>query len=47
VRCADIGSLTPAERAWLNTYHAQVRQRLQPLVEGAARDWLLARTQAI
>lgn len=32
--------LGPAERDWLNGYHAQVLDRIGPLVEGAARDWL-------
>jgi Xaa-Pro aminopeptidase len=35
------------EIAWLNAYHATVRTRLAPLVDGAARDWLLQRTEAI
>jgi Xaa-Pro aminopeptidase len=35
------------EVAWLNAYHATVRARLEPLVEGAARDWLVKRTEAI
>lgn len=34
------------EIAWLNAYHATVRTRLEPLVQGAARDWLLQRTEA-
>lgn len=34
------------EIAWLNAYHATVRARLEPLVSGAARDWLIARTEA-
>ena len=33
------------EIAWLNQYHAMVRERLLPLVDGAARDWLLVRTE--
>ena len=33
------------EIAWLNDYHAMVRSRLLPLVDGAARDWLLQRTE--
>jgi Xaa-Pro aminopeptidase len=33
------------EIAWLNQYHAMVRERLLPLVDGAARDWLLRRTE--
>ncbi|UVW28834.1 aminopeptidase P family protein [Massilia sp. H6] len=34
------------EIAWLNAYHATVRTRLEPHVSGAARDWLLLRTEA-
>ncbi len=33
------------EIQWLNDYHAMVRARLLPRVSGAARDWLLARTE--
>ncbi|MBH9552774.1 aminopeptidase P family protein [Inhella gelatinilytica] len=32
---------------WLNRYHATVRERLLPRVSGAAKDWLLRRTEAI
>ena len=35
------------EIAWLNAYHATVRARLEPLVSGTARDWLIKRTEAI
>jgi Xaa-Pro aminopeptidase len=35
------------EIAWLNRYHATVRERLQPLVDGAALAWLLERTEPI
>jgi Xaa-Pro aminopeptidase len=37
--------LSPDEVDWLNQYHGRVRERLLPLVEGAARDWLLQRTE--
>jgi Xaa-Pro aminopeptidase len=43
-RCIDRSLLRADEIAWLNGYHATVRERLLPLVDGAARDWLLART---
>ena len=43
-RCIERTLLEPAEIDWLNAYHASVRSRLSPLVDGAARDWLLART---
>ncbi|QDQ27594.1 aminopeptidase P family protein [Chitinimonas arctica] len=46
-RCLDHALLRADEIAWLNSYHAMVRERLQPHVSGAARDWLLQRTEAI
>ena len=35
------------ERAWLNQYHATVRERLLPLVTGAAKQWLLRSTEPV
>ena len=46
-RCIDIGLIRADEVAWLNNYHAQVRERLSPLVQGPALSWLVARTQPI
>jgi len=46
-RCVLVEMLTVAERDWLNAYHAVVRERVGPLVSGAALDWLMARTAAI
>lgn len=46
-RCIDVALLTETERAWLNSYHAEVRERLSPYVTGEAKDWLLKRTKAI
>ena len=46
-RCIDLALLYPHERQWLNRYHAVVRERLLPHVDGAARDWLLLRTQEV
>jgi Xaa-Pro aminopeptidase len=46
-RCLDASLLRPDEVRWLNDYHASVRARLMPHVEGAARDWLELRTGAI
>ncbi|MCY1043174.1 aminopeptidase P family protein [Corallococcus sp. bb12-1] len=46
-RLVDPGLLSRAESDWLNAYHAMVRERLLPHVEGAARDWLLKRTEAL
>ena len=44
-RCIEPGMLAVEERDWLNAYHALVRERLEPLVEGAAKQWLIERTQ--
>ncbi|WP_199406862.1 aminopeptidase P family protein [Chromobacterium sp. ATCC 53434] len=46
-RCIEPSLLTRPEITWLNGYHAEVRARLLPLVDGAARDWLLANTEAL
>lgn len=46
-RCIDASLLALHEREWLNQYHAQVRQRLQPLLDGKALDWLIERTAPI
>jgi len=46
-RCILDELLTNEERAWLNSYHEQVRERLAPWVQGAAKEWLWARTQAL
>ncbi|ARS27141.1 aminopeptidase P family protein [Sphingomonas sp. KC8] len=36
----DAGALLPAERAWLDDYHRQVRERIAPQLDGAAKAWL-------
>jgi Xaa-Pro aminopeptidase len=46
-RLIERALLREDELAWLNAYHAMVRTRLEPLVHGAARDWLLLRTEAL
>ena len=46
-RCLDLALLRPDEIAWLNAYHATVRARLAPYVDGAARAWLDARTREV
>jgi Xaa-Pro aminopeptidase len=46
-RCIERGLLREDEIAWLDAYHATVRARLEPHVQGAARDWLQARTQPL
>jgi Xaa-Pro aminopeptidase len=46
-RCIDRSLLRADEVDWLNAYHATVRERLSPLVDGDAKAWLIARTQPI
>jgi Xaa-Pro aminopeptidase len=46
-RCIEPSLLRADERAWLDAYHATVRERLAPRVEGAALQWLIERTQPL
>jgi len=46
-RCIDKSLMRADEIAWLNGYHATVRERLQPRVSGAALAWLLERTEPL
>jgi Xaa-Pro aminopeptidase len=46
-RCIERSLLRDDEVAWLNRYHAVVRERLAPLVAGDALAWLQARTQPL
>ncbi|QDQ26532.1 aminopeptidase P family protein [Chitinimonas arctica] len=46
-RCISTELLRKDERAWLDGYHAEVRTRLLPLVDGAARDWLMRNTDPL
>ena len=43
-RCLEPSLLSREELEWFDAYHAQVRERLSPLLEGPAREWLLERT---
>jgi Xaa-Pro aminopeptidase len=46
-RLIDRSLMRADEIAWLNGYHAEVRRRMGPLVAGAAKAWLQARTDPI
>ncbi|MEO5845305.1 MAG: aminopeptidase P family protein [Caldimonas sp.] len=46
-RCIDAALLRSDEVAWLNGYHAMVRDRLAPGLDGAALAWLRLRTAPI
>lgn len=47
LRLVDPRLLTAGERAWLDAYHARVRETLSPLVDDSARRWLAAATALI
>jgi Xaa-Pro aminopeptidase len=46
-RCIDRALMRADETAWLNAYHATVRERLAPRLSGDALAWLTERTAAI
>ena len=39
--------MTAEEKAWLNAYHARVRETLSPLVDAETKAWLETATRAI
>ncbi|KQM64308.1 X-Pro aminopeptidase [Sphingomonas sp. Leaf17] len=43
----DASLLTPAERDWLDAYHARVLATLGPVLDAATRDWLTAKCAPI
>lgn len=45
--CLALELLDASERGWLNAYHAEVRRRLAPRLEGEALAWLDRRTEPI
>jgi Xaa-Pro aminopeptidase len=46
-RCIERSLLRDDEATWLNAYHASVRERLAPRVQGDALAWLTLRTQPL
>ncbi|QEM83564.1 aminopeptidase P family protein [Halomonas binhaiensis] len=46
-RCLNLELLDSDEIQWLNAYHAEVRERLAPHLEGEALAWLNERTKAV
>jgi Xaa-Pro aminopeptidase len=46
-RCIERALMREDEVAWLNGYHAMVRERLTPKVSGDALAWLIERTKPI
>ncbi len=39
-RLIDVDGLTPAERAYVDAYHAETLEKVGPLLDGEVRDWL-------
>jgi Xaa-Pro aminopeptidase len=46
-RLVETSLLEPAERTWLNDYHARVREALGPRLPEAARRWMIEATAAL
>lgn len=46
-RAIEPSLLTNAERTWLDRYHAEVRERIAPLLEAEDRDWLVEATRPL
>jgi Xaa-Pro aminopeptidase len=43
----DVALLTAEERAWVDSYHADVARIVGPRLEGAAKAWLIEATRAL
>jgi Xaa-Pro aminopeptidase len=46
-RLIDPGMMAPDERAWLDAYHSEVREKVGPRVDGAAARWILQATSPL
>ena len=47
LHCIDTHLLTEPEKAWLNAYHARVRETVGPQVDETTRAWLAEATRAL
>lgn len=47
IKLVDLSLLSVAEIDWLNNYHSQVWEKVSPLVDGSASEWLWNNTQPI
>ncbi|MBV9835315.1 MAG: M24 family metallopeptidase, partial [Alphaproteobacteria bacterium] len=45
--CIEVSLLSGPERAWLDAYHARVREIVGPQLDGEARAWLEAATRPL
>ncbi|KAI9383044.1 hypothetical protein POPTR_013G021400v4 [Populus trichocarpa] len=46
-KLVDLSLLSVAEVDWLNNYHAQVWEKVSPLLDGSAREWLRNNTRPL
>lgn len=46
-RPIELSLLDPAERDWLNAYHARVWREISPHVKGGVKSWLKSATKAV
>ncbi|XP_010935071.1 aminopeptidase P2 [Elaeis guineensis] len=46
-KLVDISLLSPMEINWLNDYHSQVWDKVSPLLDGSAREWLWNNTRPL
>ena len=47
LRLVEVAILSKKECAWLNAYHARVRETIAPLLDGETKSWLDRATQAV
>ncbi|KAM0952039.1 putative xaa-Pro aminopeptidase [Dioscorea sansibarensis] len=46
-KLVELSLMTPEEIGWLNQYHSQVWEKVSPLVNGSAREWLWNNTRPL
>lgn len=46
-RLVNAHMMSAAEITWLNIYHAKVREKITPLLEGKEKEWLIRATESI
>ncbi|KAG5056095.1 hypothetical protein AAZX31_03G217400 [Glycine max] len=47
IKLVDLSLLSAAEIDWLNNYHSLVWEKVSPLLDGSARQWLWNNTLPI
>ena len=46
-RLVNAHMMSAAEITWLNIYHAKVREKISPLLDGKEKEWLIRATESI